>query len=131
MQPVATENGMLDRWAIWLSGLCILHCLLGVMVFALAASAGGVLLDPIVHEVGLALAIVLGVTAIGRGILRHGNKLPLLFCGAGIAFMGFALSLHDGLDHGSLYHGGLEIAYTLVGVSLLAIGHVINRKAYR
>ncbi|MEM8695576.1 MAG: MerC domain-containing protein [Pseudomonadota bacterium] len=122
---------MLDRWAIWLSGLCIAHCLVGAIFLALAATTGGVFLDPIVHEVGLGLAIVLGVMAIGRGIMRHGNKLPLLFGGAGIAFMGFALSLHDGLDHASLEHGGLEIAYTILGVTLLAIGHAINRRAYR
>ncbi|QLC21000.1 MerC domain-containing protein [Parasphingopyxis sp. CP4] len=122
MPLLATENGMLDRWAIWLSGLCIVHCLSGAVFFALAASAGGVLLDPVVHEVGLIIAIGFGVIAIGRGALQHGYMLPVSISSLGVGTMAGALSLP---------HGDMELVYTVVGVALLALGHDLNRRAYR
>src|SRR3546814_1360751 len=66
-----------DRLAIGLSGLCVVHCLASAVLLALLASAGGILLNPIYHEVGLSLAIGLGVIALGRGALIHGYMMPL------------------------------------------------------
>ncbi|MEO1169055.1 MAG: MerC domain-containing protein [Pseudomonadota bacterium] len=122
MPILATENGMLDRWAIWLSGLCIVHCLSGAVFFALAASAGGVLLDPIVHEVGLVIAILLGIVAIGRGAIQHGYLMPVAISSLGVGTMAGALSLP---------HGDVELIYTVIGVAMLALGHDLNRRAYR
>lgn len=122
MPILATENGMLDRWAIWLSGLCIVHCLSGAVFFALAASAGGVLLDPIVHEVGLVIAILLGIVAIGRGAIQHGYMMPVAISSLGVGTMAGALSLP---------HGDVELIYTVIGVAMLALGHDLNRRAYR
>ncbi|QLC23580.1 MerC domain-containing protein [Parasphingopyxis algicola] len=122
MPLFATENGMLDRWAIWLSGLCIVHCLSGAVFFALAASAGGMLLDPIVHEVGLVIAILFGVIAIGRGAFQHGYMLPVAISSLGVGTMAGALSLP---------HSEMELIYTVLGVALLALGHDLNRRAYR
>ena len=65
----------LDRLAIGLSGLCMVHCLATSVLLALAASAGGLLLAPWIHEVGLSLAIAMG----GR---VWATSLP----GAGAAF---------------------------------------------
>ncbi len=118
----ATYKQGADRWAIIVSGLCVVHCLSGAVVIALAASAGGLLLDPVVHEIGLAIAIVLGVIAIGRGIRRHGYALPAAVGSLGIGTMAGALSLP---------HGEMEIVYTVIGVALLALGHDLNRRAYR
>ncbi|MGP1351806.1 MAG: MerC domain-containing protein [Parasphingopyxis sp.] len=122
MPLLATENGILDRWAIWLSGLCIVHCLSGAVFFALAASAGGVLLDPIVHEVGLVIAILLGIVAIGRGAIQHGYLMPVAISSLGVGTMAGALSLP---------HGDVELIYTVIGVAMLALGHDLNRRAYR
>jgi hypothetical protein len=121
MPLLATENGAIDRWAIWLSGLCLVHCLSGAVFFALAASAGGVLLDPIVHEVGLAIAILFGIVAIGRGALRHGYLLPVAISSLGVGAMAGALSLP---------HSEMELVYTMIGVGLLALGHDLNRRAF-
>ncbi len=118
----ATDKQGADRWAIIVSGLCVVHCLSGAVFIALAASAGGLLLDPVVHEIGLAIAIVLGVIAIGRGIRRHGYALPAAVGSLGIGTMAGALSLP---------HGEMEIVYTVIGVALLALGHDLNRRAYR
>ena len=55
----------LDRWAIGLSGLCVVHCIASSVLLALLSTAGGMLAAPIVHEVGLVLAIMLGVRGWG------------------------------------------------------------------
>jgi len=121
MPLLATENGVLDRWAIGLSGLCLVHCLSVSVFLALAASAGGVLLDPIIHEVGLVIAILFGIVAIGRGAFRHGYLLPVAISSLGIGAMAGALSLP---------HSDAELLYTILGVGLLALGHDLNRRAF-
>jgi hypothetical protein len=60
MSPLAIPTHRLDRMAIGLSGLCLVHCVATTVLLALLASAGGVLGAPIIHEVGLSLAMVMG-----------------------------------------------------------------------
>ena len=110
-----------DRLAIGLSGLCAVHCLASAVLVALAASAGGLLLNPVFHEVGLSIAIVLGAIALGRGMWQHGFMLPSSVGGLGLGMMAGAISMpHD---------GGSETLFTLIGVGLLALGHDLNRRA--
>ena len=116
----AIRSGSLDRLAIGLSGLCLVHCLASAVVLAMLASAGGLLLSPVVHEVGLVFALVLGVIALGRGILEHGFMMPAAVGSLGLGVMGGALTLP---------HSGTEIIYTIVGVAILALGHDLNRRA--
>ncbi|MFM9828939.1 MAG: MerC domain-containing protein [Sphingomonas sp.] len=111
----------LDQWAIGLSGLCVVHCLASAVLVALAASAGGLLLSPLVHEVGLSFAIALGAIAMGRGVLEHGYMMPAAIGSLGLGVMAGAISLpHDGSG---------ETLFTLIGVGLLALGHDLNRRA--
>ena len=49
-----------------LSGLCAVHCVATVVLLGLLASAGGFLGKPIIHEVGLTIAMILGAIALGR-----------------------------------------------------------------
>lgn len=110
-----------DRLAIGLSGLCAVHCLATAVLVALAASAGGLLLSPIIHEVGLTIAIALGALALGRGIMQHGYMMPAAIGSLGLGVMAGAISLpHDGSG---------ETLFTLIGVGLLALGHDLNRRA--
>jgi hypothetical protein len=112
----------LDRLAIGLSGLCVVHCLATTIALALVSAAGG-LLDPIIHEVGLTLAIVLGVIALGRGALGHGYLMPLAVGSFGLGMMAGALHLpHEG-------SGSLEAFWTILGVGVLALGHDLNYRA--
>jgi hypothetical protein len=116
-----TEKGeILDRIAIGLSGLCAVHCLATTILVALLASVGGVLASPAIHETGLTLAIIVGVIALGRGIVVHGFMLPAAIGGLGLGTMAGALSLP---------HGGAEAAYTVIGVAIVALGHDLNRRA--
>ncbi len=110
----------MDRIAIGLSGLCLVHCLASAILVAMLASAGGMLLDPIIHEAGLLLAIGLGLIALGRGIFEHGFMMPAAVGGLGLGVMAGALTLP---------HDGAVVAYTILGVAILALGHDLNRRA--
>ncbi|KQS01754.1 hypothetical protein ASG11_12990 [Sphingomonas sp. Leaf357] len=111
-----------DRLAIGLSGLCMVHCLTSAVLLALLSTAGGLLLNPLFHEVGLTIAIGFGILALGRGIVQHGYMMPAAVGALGLGIMAGAMSLpHDS--------SGNETIWTLVGVGLLALGHDLNRRA--
>jgi hypothetical protein len=114
------QGGVVDRMAIGLSGLCLVHCLASAIFVAVLASAGGMLLNPAIHEVGLMFAIALGIVALGRGILDHGFMMPSAVGGLGLGVMAGSLQLPE---------GGLGTVYTILGVSILALGHDLNRRA--
>jgi hypothetical protein len=112
-------DGRLDRMAIWLSSLCLAHCLASTVLLAVLSSAGS-FLHPAIHEIGLTLSIGFGIIALGRGIVSHGYMMPAVVGAFGIGVMAGALSLP---------HGEFEIVWTLIGVSLVALGHDLNRRA--
>jgi hypothetical protein len=103
-----------------LSGLCAVHCVATVVLLGLVASAGGLLGKPIIHEVGLTLAMIIGAIALGRGVREHGFLLPSAVGAVGLAAMAYAMTLHE---------SGFEPAFTILGVAILAIGHRLNIKA--
>ena len=114
------SSGAIDRAAIALSGLCLVHCLASAVLLAVLAPAGGLLLSPVIHEVGLVLAILFGMVALGRGIFQHGFMMPASVGGLGLGVMAGALTLP---------HSGMEVVYTILGVAILALGHDLNRRA--
>jgi len=114
------KGGAVDRLAIGLSGLCLVHCLASAIFLAMLSAAGGLFLSPIFHEVGLVLAIALGVVALGRGVIEHGFMMPVAVGGLGLGVMAGALTLP---------HDGTEAIYTIVGVAILALGHDLNRRS--
>ena len=117
MLSLAIPSHRLDRLAIGLSGLCLVHCLGTAVVLAMLASAGGILGAPIIHEVGLSLAMLLGAISLGKGIFEHGYTLPSSVGGLGLGIMAGALTLP---------HDGSEALYTVIGVAILALGHRLN-----
>ena len=117
MQVLAIPTTRLDRIAMGLSGLCLVHCLATTVLLAMLASAGGFLGAPVVHEIGLTLAMVMGAIALGRGVLEHGYSMPSAIGGLGLGVMAGALTLP---------HDGTEALYTVVGVAILALGHRLN-----
>jgi len=117
MNAITLSTSRLDRIAIGLSGLCLVHCVGTTVLLALLSAAGGVLGAPIIHEVGLSLAMVMGAIALGRGILEHGYSMPSAVGGLGLGVMAGALTLP---------HDGTEALYTIIGVGILALGHRLN-----
>ena len=110
----------LDRMAITLSGLCLVHCLATAVLLGLLSAAGGMLGAPIIHEVGLTLAMMLGALALGRGVYEHGFMMPSAVGGLGLGVMAGALTMP---------HDGGEAMFTVLGVAVLALGHQLNRIA--
>jgi hypothetical protein len=117
-RPITTSR--LDRLAMGLSGLCAVHCVATAILLGLLASAGGLLGKPIIHEVGLTLAMILGAIALGRGIREHGFMLPSGVGVIGLGMMAYAMTLHE---------SGYEPVVTILGVSVLALGHRLNMMA--
>src|SRR4051794_10923371 len=98
----AVPTNRLDRIAMGLSGLCLVHCLATAILLGLLASAGGFLGQPVVHEIGLTLAMIIGSVALGRGVLEHGFMLPSAVGALGLGVMAGALSLPEG-GHEAIY----------------------------
>lgn len=113
-------TGTLDRLAIGLSGLCLVHCVASVFLLSLFASVGGMLLHPAIHEIGLGIAIMIGLYALVRGAAEHGYILPAAVGGLGLGVMTGALAVP---------HGSTETVYTMLGIAILALGHDLNRRA--
>jgi hypothetical protein len=117
MSLIAIPSHRLDRMAIGLSGLCVVHCLATSVLLALLASAGSMLGADWIHEIGLGLAMIMGAIALGRGVLEHGYSMPSAVGGLGLGVMAGALTLP---------HDGSEALFTVVGVGILALGHRLN-----
>lgn len=119
---------MTQAWKKWrwdglglsIAGLCLVHCLVTTLLLAFLASASGFLLNSIIHETGLLLAILFGVLALGKGFWDHGLFTPAIVGAAGIGMMAGALTLP---------HGWMEIVWTVLGVICLALGHFLNHRA--
>ena len=110
----------LDRLAIGLSGLCLAHCIGTAVLLTVLSAAGSTLVSPIFHEVGLALAILLGAFALGKGVMEHGYAMPVWVGSLGLGMMAGSLTME---------HGFYEIFYSMLGVAIVALGHDLNRRA--
>lgn len=115
------RNGTIDRIAVTLSAFCVVHCVATVVLLGLVSSVASWLGNPLIHEIGLALATALGALALLGGAFSHGRVTPTLIGTAGLMFMTTALFVP---------HGGKEALLTIIGVSLLAGAHWMNRKAH-
>lgn len=120
MNAMIGKARALDRAAMTLSALCLVHCLATALLLGTLSTVGGLIGSPLIHEVGLILALVLGIISLGNGILQHGRFLPPAIGGLGVGIMAAALFMP---------HGGAEIVTTIAGVILLATGHYLNRLA--
>ncbi|WP_338466957.1 MerC domain-containing protein [Novosphingobium sp. ZN18A2] len=107
----------LDRAGVLISGLCAVHCVAGIVLVGLLGVGGGILLNPEIHRVGLALAVLIGALTIGLNAIRHGRLSLLALGGAGLSLMTAGLFVG---------HGTHEALLTIGGVSLVALAHIIN-----
>lgn len=107
----------LDRVGMFLSGLCALHCVVGIVLVSVLGLGGAALLSPAIHEAGLVLAVLIGSVTLGIGALRHGAFGPLLLGAVGIALMASAIIVGHGLS---------EAILTISGVALVAAAHMRN-----
>jgi hypothetical protein len=115
--PLLPIRNRLDRIGMLLSSLCAVHCVAVVVLVAVLGLGGGFLLNPEIHRVGLALAMVIAAVAIGGGALKHRKAAPFVIAMMGLSFMGGALAVP---------HGTEEAVLTIIGVSLVIGAHTLN-----
>lgn len=114
---------LLDRLAIFASGLCLLHCASTAIALIAFSAIGLSSVSHDFHIVLLALAAPLTLLALGQGVRRHGQYGILLLGGLGLATLFGALMF----PHGSLTETGVTIAGSL----LIVAAHLLNLKAAR
>lgn len=117
MAQALVRTRLLDRFAIGLSGLCVVHCLATAVTLGLLSAASGMLGAAWIHEAGLSIAMILGGFALGRGAAEHGFLMPVAVGSLGLGVMAGALTMP---------HDGGEALYTVIGVGMLALGHRLN-----
>jgi hypothetical protein len=115
-------RGRLDRAGMVLSSLCAVHCVLGIVIVAGLGLGGGLLLDPAIHRIGLVLATIIAGAAIGLGAIQHRRVVPFVVAMTGLSFMGGGLAVEHGVE---------EAVLTVIGVSLVALGHLLNVRHLR
>jgi hypothetical protein len=113
---------LLDRLAIGVSGLCIVHCVATTILLTALSTVGNIVGSPLIHEGGLVLAIGLGAVALGRGLRAHRRLAPLAIGVGGLTMMALAFSV----PHGD----ARETLWTVAGVACLALGHALNARAH-
>ncbi|MGN6498600.1 MAG: MerC domain-containing protein [Tsuneonella sp.] len=119
---LTTIRGQIDRAGITLSALCVVHCLATLVLVSALGIGGSLLENPLIHEIGLAIAMVIAGVAIGLGALRHRRPVPFVTAMSGLTFMGGALAMP---------HGYGEAVLTIIGVGLVSTGHILNLRACR
>ena len=112
-----TIRGRLDRAGMFLSCLCAVHCVLGLVIVAGLGLGGTFLLDPAIHRWGLLVATIIAGVAIGTGAIQHRRPLPFVIAMMGLSFMGGGLAVEHGVE---------EAVLTVIGVTLVAAGHLLN-----
>ena len=116
---------MLDRVAVLLSGLCLLHCLalpfLLVSLPAISAFSEGHL-----HAQMLILAIPVSVFALAFGFRRHGSR-----CIIGFGVLGMLLLVIGGTVAHSHYGLVADRTFSISGALVLGATHYFNSRRVR
>jgi drug/metabolite transporter (DMT)-like permease len=116
---------MLDRAAVMLSGLCLLHCLalpfLIVAMPALSELSGGHF-----HAQMLIVAIPVSAIALTFGFRRHANRYVLVF-----GLLGMLLLVTGGTVAHDYYGLVADRTLTIAGALVLAVTHYFNSRLMR
>ena len=110
----------LDRFAILISGVCLLHCLSIPLALLLGPTMGTWLLDTEtdVHWILLAIAVPVSIWALSRGYRKSRNRLTLA-----MGYLGLTLKF-AGAAHIAGAH--TEVLLTSVGVIFVMVAHIRN-----
>jgi hypothetical protein len=118
-----TENW--DRWGIFLSSLCAIHCLVTPILLLALPVLGGYFENQMVHIIMALFVVPVGAFAFWSGY-KHHKKMYLLVLGfVGLSLVGGAPLVHD------FFHIELmrEDLMTIFGSTILIGAHLLNRRA--
>ena len=117
----------LDGAAALMSSLCLVHCLLLPLAFALSPVLAVGLADELlhgpvwVHWLLIALAAPVSIYALWRGAGQRGIRLPWILAALGFTLMAAGALAHD--------RGPIEPILTVIGGVIVAYAHWRNWKA--
>ena len=121
---LATENSTqrmtMDRVAVMLSAVCLLHCMAIPLVILVLPALSGLLLgsETLVHWLLLGVAVPISGLALWVGYSRYRNLRSVLLGTVGLLLMFVAVT--------HLFGRAPEVPLTLVGVALVACAHLLN-----
>lgn len=120
-RSISDSTGLLDRAAIALSGLCVLHCL--AIPFILLLPFVGHYTEDHFHLQMLAIVAPASTLALGLGYRRHRHP------GVGVAGVAGMLLLLIGATWAHSEFGVIaDRVVTVAGSSILAIAHFYNSR---
>lgn len=126
-----------DRFAIMLSGICAIHCiLLPIAVSAMPLFVASIdhdhhLHDFVFHQAILLFILPVSIIALYTGFRSHQQVLPIAIASIGLAFLvTVALFAEKMIESGVMQHEG-ETILTVFGGVTHAIGHILNVLATR
>jgi MerC mercury resistance protein len=112
---------ILDRFAIGLSSLCLVHCLATPLLLLILPAASLTFAFPDSFHLWMLLtAIPVSVLALLAGHRHHGLTLPTLLAFTGIGLLGY----------GAMFVAtrNLELVFTALGALFLAGAHIWNAR---
>ena len=117
-----------DKLAIFLSSLCVLHCVLTpILIIAIPAVGSMVAVShDTFHDVLLYFVVPVGLAALGAGFIHHRNVRVLLVGLCGLILLAIAaLAGHDNLSEAG------ETVLTILASCLIVVAHVFNLRLRR
>ncbi|MEX2494844.1 MAG: MerC domain-containing protein [Woeseia sp.] len=113
---------VLDRVAVLLSGICLLHCL-ALPFLLLALPVLNELASDHLHAQMLLVAIPISVIALALGFRRHENPYVIAF-----GTLGMALLVIGGTVVHSRYGLAADRTFSVSGALVLAVTHYFNSR---
>jgi hypothetical protein len=122
MQKNKPKTKKLDNLSIWLSGICMMHCL-ALPLITISVPLISEIFNTHYHEIMLFIVIPISSIALFKGFKYH-RKAQIVFTGFFGAFLIIigATVIHD------QYDGFTESLFTITGSLLLALTHFINSR---
>ena len=122
MQKNKPKIRKLDNLSIWLSGICMMHCL-ALPLITISVPLISEIFNTHYHEIMLFIVIPISSIALFKGFKYH-RKAQIVFTGFFGAFLIIigATVIHD------RYDGFTESLFTITGSLLLALTHFINSR---
>ncbi|MFK7794200.1 MAG: MerC domain-containing protein [Gammaproteobacteria bacterium] len=127
MITLSKDSFVLDKFAVSTSALCAIHCLFLPIIISVFPAIGSTIFGQESFHMWLLICVIpLSLVALSMGCKQHKSWLVAILGFIGIGILIFAAVY----GHELLGHDGERIA-TLIGVSVIALGHFLNYKFCR
>ncbi|GLR71582.1 MerC domain-containing protein [Agaribacter marinus] len=120
-----TATDIADKSAIALSGLCIVHCILPILLSLILPYFAGLsyLTDEAFHLWLIIFVVPLSLFTISWGYRQHRNKKTLILALIGLMLIIVSAAIgHDTFGHTA------EVLISIAGSTLIVWGHLKNMK---